>query len=147
SDHYFDPQPWSGYSLGWLDRTRQEQFWRLAAAVDAVQTSTPALAKVWEVAARRVLVFPNRLPTIPPLGPRPDRPLTVGWAGTGTHLPDWYQLAPVLEAWVRGHPGARLAVMTDELARPWVRLPPDRYAFHPPGPLADYARFLRGLAV
>ena len=79
--------------------------------------------------------------------PRPDRPLTVGWAGTGTHLPDWYQLAPVLEAWVRGHPGARLAVMTDELARAWVRLPPDRYAFHPPGPLAYYVRFLRGLDV
>ncbi len=147
SDDYFDLQPWSDYSLGWLDRARQDQFWRLAAAADAVQTSTPALAARWADAARRVLVFPNPPPVVPPLPPRPDRPLTVGWAGTGTHLPDWFAVAPAVAAWVRGRPDVRLAVMTDELARPLIDLPPDRYGFRPPGTLAEYAQFLGELDV
>jgi tetratricopeptide (TPR) repeat protein len=147
SDDYFDPQPWSAYSVGWLDRGRQDQFWHLVAAVDAVQTSTPALAELWRPAARRVVVFGNHLPAVPPLGPRPDRPLTVGWAGSLTHLPDWYAIAPAVAGWVAAHPSARLAVMTDDAARDFVRRPAGRYAFRPPGSLADYEEFLRGLDV
>lgn len=147
SDHYLDIQPWSGYSAGWLDRSLQDLFWQTVAAVDAVQTSTDALAAVLAPHARRVFVFPNPVDPIPPL-PRPaDRPVTAGWAGSGTHLADWAAAAPAVERWVAGHPSARLAVMTDDRARDLVRLPPDRYTFTRPGPLAAYHAFLRGLDV
>ena len=180
SDNYFDIQPWTNYSQGWLDRGRHDQFWHHVATVDAVQTSTAALAELWRPAARKVLVLGNHRGELPPLRrsgcnltPQPPSlrgkgepaswvssplptgegpgegllPLTVGWAGSATHLPDWFRIAPVVAGWVKRHPAARLAVMTDELARSFVSLPPDRYTFAPPGSYADYERFLAGLDV
>src|SRR5262249_58233502 len=44
-------------------------------------------------------------------------------------------------------PAVHLAVMTDEVARSFVRLPPGRYHFRRPGSLAEYLSFLRGLDV
>lgn len=145
SDHHFDVQVWNPNVAGWLDRTVHDQFWQLAAAVDAVQTSTEPLAELWRPAARRVAVFDNGLEDVPPLESPTGRPFTVGWAGSVTHLPDWFRTAPVLEKWVRDRPGSRLAVMTDARAEGFVRLPPDRYAFRPAGTWDEYRAFLREL--
>ena len=101
----------------WLDRGTQEEFEQCMAAVDAVQTSTDELARRWEKRARRVVVFPNQLGDVPPLGPAPQRPLTIGWGGSTGHLADWYQLAPRLQQWLEGHPDIHLAVMGDETMR------------------------------
>ena len=143
SDDYFDLQPWTDASAAWLDRTRHDQFWQLVGAADAVQTSTPELADRWSPKARAVLVFPNDLGAVPPLpAPRDPGPLTVGWAGSATHLADWLSVATALQRWVAGRSGVRLAAMTDEAARHYVRLPADRYRFQPRGTLAEYERFL-----
>ena len=148
SDDYFDLQPWTDASAAWLDRTRHDQFWQLLGAVDAVQTSTATLAGRWAPKARAVLVFPNDLGEVPPLPPpRAPGPLTVGWAGSATHLADWLSVALVLQRWAAGRDGVRLAVMSDELARDYVRLPADRYRFQPRGTLAEYERFLGTLDV
>jgi hypothetical protein len=37
--------------------------------------------------------------------------------------------------------------MNHEFARPFLALPPERYAFRPFGSLADYFRFLEGLDI
>ena len=148
SDDYFDLQTWTDRSAAWLDRARRDQFWQLVAAADAVQTSTPALAELWSPKARAVFVVPNDLGPVPPLPPpRDGRPLTVGWAGSATHLADWLAFAPTLRRWVAGRGGVRLAVMADESARGYVRLPADRYHFRPPGTLAEYEAFLGTLDV
>ncbi len=143
SDDYFDLQPWTDASAAWLDRTVHDQFWQLVAAADAVQTSTDELAARWSPQARAVFVFPNDLGEVPPLPPpRGAGPLTVGWAGSATHLADWLSVAPALQRWASGRDGVRLAVMSDEMARHYVRLPADRYRFQLRGALAEYERFL-----
>lgn len=147
ADHHLDVQAWNPHVAGWHDRSLHDQFWQLVAAVDAVQTSTEPLAELWRPAARRVVVFDNGLDDVPPLEAPAGRPFTVGWAGSVTHLPDWFRTAPVLEQWVRERPGTRLAVMTDARAVGFVRLQPDRYAFRPAGTWDDYRAFLRELDV
>ena len=147
SDDLLDVQPWRDYSAGWLDRSLQDLFWQTVAAVDAVQTSTPALAARWAGRARRVLTFPNAVSAPPPLADPPVRQLTVGWAGSGTHLADWAAVAPQVQDWTAGRPDARLAIMTDPRAATFVRLSAGRYEFRPSGKLADYTAFLRELDI
>jgi tetratricopeptide (TPR) repeat protein len=148
NDYFFDLQPWSPIAPRWQDRTVQELYLQLLAAVDGVQTSTEELSRRWlERGARRVAVFRNHLSEIAPLGPIPDRPLTVGWAGSPGHFADWYQLAPLLNRWLNEHPEVHLAVMTNELAQSFIQLPPQSYHFTPFGSLTDYLRFLRTLDI
>src|SRR5205085_12705424 len=109
--------------------------------------STEALAGRWRTWARRVAVFPNQLSAVPPLAEPPPRPLTVGWAGSVGHLADWYHVAPLLQKWLEDRPDVHLAVMTGEAARPFLRLPPERYHFRAGGSLADYLHFLGRLDV
>jgi tetratricopeptide (TPR) repeat protein len=114
---------------------------------DAVQTSTPRLAERWRPWARQVAVFANHLAEVPPLAPPPQRPLTIGWAGSPGHFADWYQIAAPLSEWLADHASVHLAVMTNEFARPFVRVAPDRYRFTPFGSYADYLRFLPSLDI
>jgi tetratricopeptide (TPR) repeat protein len=146
SDYYFDVQPFNPGSLAWADPARRECLTHLLGAADAVQTTSAALGRHWKRWARRVAVFANQLPDVPPLSRR-SGPLTVGWAGSGSHLADWYAVAPVVQAWLESHPDVRLAVMTDEQARSFVRLPAERYHFRGLGTLAEYLAFLRTLDV
>jgi glycosyltransferase involved in cell wall biosynthesis len=147
SDLYTDVHPWSGYSVAWLDRGTRDQFHYLLGQVDLVQTSTGPLAEVWAKTARAVAVFPNGLESVPPLADPPDRPLTVGWAGSSTHLADWFSVAPHLQRWVAARSGTRLAVMTDPRGVDFVSLPPDRFIFRPPGTFTEYCDFLNGVDI
>jgi tetratricopeptide (TPR) repeat protein len=147
NDDYFDLQPWNTRAAMWQNRSTQDLLRQCLAAVDAVQTSTAVLARRWRPWARAVTVFPNQLSAVPPLAEPPPRPLTVGWAGSIGHQADWYHVAPLLQQWLDARPDVHLAVMTDEAARPFLRLPPERYHFRPGGSLADYYHFLGRLDV
>jgi glycosyltransferase involved in cell wall biosynthesis len=148
SDLFTDIQPWSTYSVGWLDRGTRDQFRYLLGQVDLVQTSTGPLAEVWAKIARGVVVFPNHVEVIPPLTELPaGRPFTIGWAGSATHLADWFAVAPILQRWVESHPGTRRAVMTDPRGAWYVSLPPYRFFFRPPGTFAEYFDFLGELDI
>src|SRR5205085_8351576 len=65
NDNYFDLQPWNVRAAMWRNRATQDQLRQCLAAVDAVQTSTEALAGRWRTWARRVAVFPNQLSAVP----------------------------------------------------------------------------------
>jgi tetratricopeptide (TPR) repeat protein len=147
NDDYFDLQPWNTRAAMWQNRSTQDLLRQCLAAVDAVQTSTEVLARRWRTWARSVAVFANQLTAVPPLVDPPSRPLTVGWAGSIGHLADWYHVAPLLQRWFEAHPDVHLHVMSGEAARPFVRLPPERYHFRPGGSLADYLHFLGRLDV
>jgi tetratricopeptide (TPR) repeat protein len=147
NDDYFDLQPWNVRAAMWQNRSTQDLLRQCLAAVDAVQTSTEVLARRWRTWARSVAVFANQLTAVPPLVDPPPRPLTVGWAGSIGHLADWYHVAPLLQKWLEDHPDVHLAVMSGEAARPFLRLPPERYHFRPGGSLADYLHFLGRLDV
>jgi tetratricopeptide (TPR) repeat protein len=147
NDYFYDVQPWSPIGAQWQDRAIQEEYRHYMAAADAVQTSTPALARHWRERSRQVAVFMNQLTEVPPLAPPPARALTIGWGGSPSHFADWYEVAPVLETWLADHPTVHLAVMTNEFAQPFIRLPPERYHFTPFGSLASYLRFLPSLDI
>jgi tetratricopeptide (TPR) repeat protein len=143
NDYFFDMQPWSPIAGAWQDRVIQELYLQLLAGADAVQTSTDELARQWRLrGAREIGVFPNQMIDVPPLPPAPDRPLTIGWAGSPGHLADWYAVAPALQHWLNVHRDVRLAVMTNDAAKPFFQLPPERYSFASFGSLENYLRFL-----
>jgi tetratricopeptide (TPR) repeat protein len=105
------------------------------------------LARRWQPWARLVVVFPNYLTDLPPLAKPPARPLTIGWGGSPGHMADWYYLTPWLQQWLDAHPAIHLAVMTNEFAQPFLRLPPERYHFTRFGSLASYFQFLHALDI
>jgi glycosyltransferase involved in cell wall biosynthesis len=147
NDYFFDIQPWNPISARWQEREVQEHFRHFLRAADAVQTSTQELARRWQPFAERVAVFANQLPAVGPLPPLPQRPLTIGWGGSPGHFADWYALAPLLQSWLDAHPDVHLAVMTHDFARPFFRLPTQRYHFTSFGSVEDYYRFLPSLDV
>ncbi len=148
NDYFFDLQPWSPIASRWQDRNFQELYLQWLTEADGVQTSTEELARRWrQRGARQTAVFENQLIDVPELPPVPDRPLTIGWGGSPGHFADWYRVSPNLGRWIGQHPEVRLAVMTNELARPFFNLPPDRYEFTPFGSLADYLGFLGRLDI
>jgi tetratricopeptide (TPR) repeat protein len=147
NDYFYDIQPWNPIAAQWQDRSIQDEYRHFMAAADAVQTSTAELARRWGESARRVAVFRNHLTEVPPLTPPPPRPLTIGWGGSPGHFADWYALVPWLTRWLEAHPQVHLAVMTNEFAKPFFRLPPERYHFTPFGSLASYLTFLGSLDI
>lgn len=148
NDFFFDLQPWNPIAPHWQDRTVQELYLQLLALADGVQTSSEELARRWRrLGARDVAVFPNHLTHVPPLPAVPERPLTVGWAGSPGHLADLYDVAPHLQRWLDANPDVRLAVMTSEPGRAFFRLPPERYHFEGFNSLEAYLRFLQRLDI
>jgi len=147
NDYYLDLQPWNPIAPMWLDADARAEHAEYMRAADAVQTSTQRLAEHWRPTARRVAVFPNQLSSVPPLGPPPERPLTIGWGGSAGHLADWQAIAPALQQWLERHPDVHLAVMSYELARDFIDLPAERYHFRNAGSLRDYEEFLDTLDI
>lgn len=147
SDYYFDFQPWHASAKAWSDQFRRDALIRLVERADGVQTTTEPLADHLRRWNRQVRVFPNQLSEIPDLQKLPNRPLVIGWAGSGSHLADWRSMAPVVAKWVEKTDNAKLHVMCEEAARGMVHLPPEKYQFTPSGSLGEYLLFLRGLDV
>lgn len=148
NDWFDDLHAWNPLLAHWLGEGQRDAFRRFLRASDAIQTSTPELARRW--AARgvaSVAVFRNHLADVAPLPSPPSRPLTIGWGGSPGHLADWYHVTSVLQRWLAVHPDVHLAVMTNPYAQPFIDLPAERYHVTPFGSLDDYSTFLRGLDI
>jgi tetratricopeptide (TPR) repeat protein len=149
NDYYPDLQPWNPLSARWIDRPLQDSFRHGLLLCDAVQTSTPELARRWrEITTVPVVAFPNQLSAVTPLPTRDlFRPLTVGWGGSPGHFADWFAHAPGLQRWLDAHPNVHLGVMCNEFIKPFIQLSPDRYHFRPFGSLRDFYDFLATLDI
>lgn len=148
NDYFFDIQAWNPLTARWYDQDLRSSLLHGLVHCDGVQTSTRELARQWaKRTTRPIAVFENHMTDVPPLGPLPERPLTIGWGGSPGHFADWYRWTPVLQRWLDAHPNVRLSVMTNDFARPFLELPPERYLFTPFGSLADYLHFVRGLDI
>ncbi len=148
NDYYYDIQSWNPLATRWYDRALQAACRQGLELCDAVQTSMPELARQWRLRTTRpVVAFLNQLGEVPPLEPRPNRPLTIGWGGSPGHFADWFHLAPKLQRWLEKNPQVHLAVMNSEFARSFIQLSPERYHYTPFGSLADYLAFLKRLDI
>ncbi|MSR32981.1 MAG: hypothetical protein EXR99_15925 [Gemmataceae bacterium] len=148
NDYFFDLQPWSPIAAAWSDREVQELYIQLMRHADGVQTSTRFLAKKWqELGAREVVVFENHLVSMPELPPLKERAFTVGWAGSPGHFADLLHIVPSLERWLGRRPDARLAIMTNDLAKSFFHLNQEKLQFRNFSSLEDYLGFLASLDV
>jgi len=115
---------------------------------DAVQVSSPELARRLAPLARRVRLVANQLPQVPPPQPRPEGRLRLGWGGSAGHLQDLAAIAPALVAWLPRHPSVQLEVMGDPCFQElFAGAPPQQFVFHPAGPLEHYLHWLNGLHI
>ncbi|MEB3316777.1 MAG: glycosyltransferase [Cyanobacteriota bacterium] len=129
-----------------------ERAWRLLQALirhcDAVQVSSPGLARRLAPLARRVRLVANHLPRVPPPRPRPAGPPRLGWGGSAGHLDDIASVAPALIVWLGRHPEARLELMADPaFGALFAAAPPGQVVCHPAGSLERYLRWLEGLHI
>lgn len=150
NDFYDDIQPWNPLAARWMDRSVRDSFTHGLIHADAVQTSTRALARRWRMRTDKpIAVFENQLSGVPPLPPprTQERPLTIGWGGSPGHFADWHDLAPTLQHWLEAHPACHLAVMNNEFAKPFIRLPEERYHFYGFASLARYLEFVQTLDI
>ncbi len=115
---------------------------------DAVQVSSPGLLRRLKPLARRVWLVGNQLPEVPPLRPRAEGPLRVGWGGSAGHLDDIAAIAPALIGWLERHPSARLEVMGDPAFRElFAAAAPQQFSYHPGGAMEHYLGWLEGLHI
>ena len=126
--------------------------WRLLHSLirhcDAVQVSSPGLARRLAPLARRVRLVANQLPHVPPLRPRPPGPPRLGWGGSAGHLGDIAAIAPALTAWLERHPHVRLELMADPAFETlFAAAAPEQVVVHPAGSLERYLQWLEGLQI
>lgn len=147
NDDYYDIQPFNPRSARWVERVVRNDLRHFMSAVDAVQFSSGALAARYADGCRRAATFPNQLADLPPPRVPVDRPLTIGWAGSVSHLADWFDVAPAVQRWLDVRPDVRVAVMADEAAHGFLRLPPERYQARREGSLRDYLEFIQDIDI
>lgn len=77
---------------------------RMIEASHLVTTTTEALAGVYRKFNPNVVVLPNVVPdwlVDVPMAPEGNEPLVMGYTGSASHLNDYLEWSPVLEAWMR----------------------------------------------
>ncbi len=120
---------------------------RCVRAADGVIVSTPELAELLTPLNPNTFPLPNCVDLEDPVwNPRVERVgnrVTVGWAGSPTHLEDFRPLVPVLEAVCRRYPQVRVAVggprdVFDLLAN----IPEGQKEYLPPVPFRKYPEML-----
>lgn len=115
---------------------------------DAVQVSSPGLLRRLRPLARSVWLVGNQLSDVPPLRPRAEGPLRLGWGGSAGHLEDIAAIAPALIGWLERQPSVRLEVMGDPAFRQlFAAAAPKQFLYHPGGSMEHYLGWLEGLHI
>lgn len=115
---------------------------------DAVQVSSPGLLRRLRPLARSVWLVGNQLSEVPPLRPRAQGPLRLGWGGSAGHLDDIAAIAPALIGWLERHPSVRLEVMGDPVFRElFAAAAPQQFVHHAGGSMEHYLGWLEGLHI
>jgi 2-polyprenyl-3-methyl-5-hydroxy-6-metoxy-1,4-benzoquinol methylase len=126
----------------------QRLFRRLALGADAVQYSVQELQRLYGSLNGRGRVFPNQLVAVPPLRPRGNQVVNLGWGGSAGHLDDIAAIAPALERFVQAHANVTLQLMCSErIWRLFDALPSDRKRLTPVGSIDDYYAFVSQLDI
>lgn len=101
-----DPANGPAYTYCSQPHVRDNLIYNIARA-DLVTVTTDRLADVVSVYNPNVAVIPNYIPQalldLPPI-PEPGDTITVGWAGTDTHIGDFDEVAPELVRFLRRNP-------------------------------------------
>lgn len=118
-----------------------------ARAADGVTVSTPELAELFAPINPNTFPLPNCIdmqdPAWNPVAKRERDRVTVGWAGSPTHLEDFRPLVPVLEALCRRYPRVKVAIGgSREVFELLTNVPEDQKEYLPPVPYESYPEML-----
>lgn len=139
-DDAFDAlEPWHPQYASYGQPARQEAIRAMMAQADAVQVSTPWLAKRYGPCAKRIEVVPNMIELA--TWPRADRLRRDGlfkvvWAGSPSHAGDLETIIPVMEQFLEDHSDARLVLFGQEIRD--ARLPAGQVEMIPWCEFEDY---------
>lgn len=148
SDNFFDFQPTNPARGFYENPENQLLLLQLLARADAVQFTTPELARRFTPFNDTAATFPNQIEYVPPLPERPHSPLVVGWGGSLAHIDDMRAVAPTLTEWLKRNSGVHLAIMgPKQIFDLFAGVPPDRKKHIEPGALETYFKFLETLHV
>lgn len=113
---------------------------------DALQVSTPAVAKVFSGLNPNTFVFENQSDHFSRVFPD-DQNFVVGWGGSRGHASDLRAIRPVLEAFLADHDDAVFSYMgaEDVFRDVFAGMPQAQY--RAAGPLEEYYDFLNALHV
>lgn len=111
-------EPWHPQYASYGQPARLEAMRAMMAQADAVQVSTPWLAKKYGPHAKRIQVVPNMIELAS--WPRADRLRRDGlfkvlWAGSPSHTGDLELIVPVMERFLKAHADARLVLFGQEI--------------------------------
>lgn len=135
-------------NANWSDPRAWGLLSQLIHQCDAVQVSSPGLLRRLAPLARRVWLVGNQLPDVPPLQPRPEGPVRLGWGGSAGHLDDIAAIAPALIGWLERHPHAQLEVMGDPAFQQlFAAVPTLQFVYRPGGSMEHYLAWLEGLHI
>lgn len=141
-------QPCNPVHANWSDARAWQLLTPLIRHCDAVQVSSPGLARRLKPLARHIQLVANQLPHVPPLQPRPQGRLRVGWGGSAGHRDDIAFIAPALIQWLERHSHVQLEVMADPaFLELFAAAPTEQFVFHPAGPVERYLQWLETLHI
>lgn len=141
-------QPCNPVHANWSDARAWQLLTPLIRHCDAVQVSSPGLARRLKPLARQIQLVANQLPHVPPLQPRSQGRLRVGWGGSAGHRDDIAFIAPALIQWLERHSHVQLEVMADPaFLELFAAAPTERFVFHPAGPVERYLHWLETLHI
>jgi len=125
----FDDDLWNiegtnSIAHGFFNREMQDRARQNLAVADVVTTTTDHLAnRLSEYTTAPIEVIPNHVSSwlIDHEPARREDTVTVGWAGSATHLGDWNELASELRRFLSRTDGVELHTMGHDLANRWPR--------------------------
>ena len=110
---------------------------------DAVQVTSKALADTFGFLNPSFVVFENQLIRTDTFKARGNGPVTVGWAGSVSHLDDLQWIKPTLLDFFRKYPDVHFSYMGTRQGFAYFKdIPEPQRSYTPPGSLYDYYRFL-----
>jgi tetratricopeptide (TPR) repeat protein len=115
---------------------------------DGVQTTCRELADTFAFLSPNMAVFENQMMSMESLDRPPSQEVTIGWAGSLSHLNDLQWISPVIVEFVRSDPRVRFSYMgTQKGFEYFSNIPDAQKAYTPTGTLHDYYRFLETIHI
>lgn len=115
---------------------------------DAVQVTSKPLADTFGFLNPSFVVFENQLIHAGIFKPGENGPVTIGWAGSVSHLDDLQWIQPVLLNFFRKYPHVHFSYMGTRQGFTYFQdIPEPQRSYTPPGSLHDYYRFLETIDI
>lgn len=143
SDNFIAFQPRDPMKCYFDDPVNLATTFQYISLSDAVQVTSDELADIFGFLNNHFIVFENQLQSVGDFQKLNARDVTIGWAGSLSHLDDLKWIAPVVSIICRTYPNVRFSYMgTKEGFDYFIDIPDGQKSYTSTGSLYDYYSFL-----